>query len=147
MPLGIEGGDVALGVLDLARDAENLGGGIFPGDRGVDFTVIVEETLQGFDVAATVGLIGAGHQQGKVFLLGIVAREVGMDALGDVAEEGLETRRWVELFGFAGLAECGIMGFLRSLASFVGSATGGVRVVEGRLRAQRCALRGRRARP
>ena len=26
VPLGIEGGDVALGVLDLARDAEKLGG-------------------------------------------------------------------------------------------------------------------------
>jgi hypothetical protein len=60
--LSIEFGDVALGVLDLARDAEKLGGGAFAGDGGVDFAVIVKETLQDLGVAPAVGLIGAGHQ-------------------------------------------------------------------------------------
>jgi len=127
---GLEGGDVALGVLDLARDAEKLGASTFACDGGVDFAVIVKETLQGFGVAAAVGLIGAGHKQGEVLLLGVVASEVGVDAFGDVAKEGLEAGRWVELFGFVGVAECGIVGFLRALAGFVGSAAGGVGVVE-----------------
>ena len=35
MPLGVEGGDVALGVLDLARDADELSGGAFAVDEGV----------------------------------------------------------------------------------------------------------------
>jgi hypothetical protein len=128
--LGVEGGDVALGVLDLACDAEKLGGGAFAGDGGVNFAVIVKETLQGFGVAAAVGLIGAGHQQSEMLLLGVVAREVWMDALGDVAEEGLEAGRWVELFGFVSIAECGIMGLLRTLTGFLGSAAGGVGIVE-----------------
>ena len=63
-------------------------------------------------------------------MLSVVARKVGVDALGDVAEESLEAGRWVELFGFAGLAECGIMGLLRTLAGFLGSTAGGVGVVE-----------------
>jgi hypothetical protein len=130
VPLGIERGDIALGVLYLARDAEKLGGGAFAGDGGVDFAVIVKQTLQGFGVATAVRLIGASHQQGEVLLLGVVAREVGVDALGDIAEECLEAGRWVELFGFAGIAKCGIVGFLRALTGFFGSAPGGVGVVE-----------------
>jgi hypothetical protein len=130
VPLGIERGDVALGVLDLARDAQKLGGGAFACDGGVDLAVIVKQALQGFCVAAVVGLIGAGHQQGEVLLLGVVAREVGVDALGDLAKEGLEAGRWVELFGFAGIAECGIMGLLRALAGILSPAAGGVGVVE-----------------
>src|ERR1700678_377798 len=62
--LSFEGGDVALRVQDLARDAEKLGSDAFASDGGVDFEVIVKQTLQGFGVAATVGLIGAGHQKG-----------------------------------------------------------------------------------
>jgi hypothetical protein len=65
-----------------------------------------------------------------VFLLSVVAREVGMDALGDLAKKSLEAGRWVKLFGFAGIAECNIMGLLRLLAGFLGSAAGGVGVVE-----------------
>jgi hypothetical protein len=130
VPLGIEGGDVSLGVLDLARNAEKLGDGTFARDGGVDFAVIVKKTLQSFGVTATVGLIGAGHQQGEVLLLIVVAGEVGMDALGDVAEEGLEAGRWVELFGFAGIAECGIVSFPRAMASLLGAAASGVGVVE-----------------
>jgi hypothetical protein len=34
--LGIKGGDVALGVLDLASNADQLGGSTFTGDGGVD---------------------------------------------------------------------------------------------------------------
>ncbi|WP_433983956.1 hypothetical protein RBB78_00665 [Tunturiibacter empetritectus] len=65
-----------------------------------------------------------------MFLLRVVAREVGMDALGDVAEESLKAGRWVELFGFTSITECGIVGLLRALAGLLGSATGGVGVVE-----------------
>jgi hypothetical protein len=130
VPLGIEGRNVALGMLDLARDAEKLSGGAFPGDGGVDFAVIIKETLQSLRVSATVSLIGACHQQGEVLLLGIVAREVGVDALGDVAEEGLEAGRRVELFGFVGIAKCSVMGLLRALARLFSSAAGGVGVVQ-----------------
>jgi hypothetical protein len=130
VPLGIERGDVALGVLYLACDAKKLGGGAFAGDGGVDFAVIVKQTLQGFGVATAVRLIGASHQEGEVLLLGVVAREVGVDALGDIAEECLEAGRWVELFGFAGIAKCGIVGFPRALAGLFGSAPGRVGVVE-----------------
>jgi hypothetical protein len=128
--LGIESGDIALGVQYLARDAEKLGGSAFAGDGGVDFAVIVKETLQGFGVAAAVGLIGASHQQGEVLLLGVVAREVGVDALGNVAEEGLEAGRRIELFGFMGFAECGVMGFLCTPTGFLGPTAGRVGVVE-----------------
>src|SRR5580692_8344178 len=36
VPLSIEGGDVAFGVLDLARDAEKLGSSAFTGDGGIN---------------------------------------------------------------------------------------------------------------
>jgi hypothetical protein len=62
IPLGVEGDDIALGMLDLARDAEKLNASAFSSDGGVDFAVVVKQTLKGFGVAATVGLIGAGHQ-------------------------------------------------------------------------------------
>ncbi len=130
VPLGVEGGDVALGVVDLACDAKKLGGGAFAGDGGIDLAVIVEQTLEGFGVAAGVGLIGAGHQEGEVLLLGVVAGEVWVDALGDLAEEGLEAGWRVELFGFAGLAECGIVGLLCALPGLFRPAAGGVGVVE-----------------
>jgi hypothetical protein len=130
VPLGIEGGYIALGVLDLARDAEKLGGNSFAGIGGVDLAVIVKETLQGFNVAAAVGLIGTGHQQSEVLLLGVVACEVGVYTLGDVAEEGLEAGRRIELFGFVGLTECGVVGFLSALAGLLGSPAGGLGVVQ-----------------
>jgi hypothetical protein len=65
-----------------------------------------------------------------MLLLGVVAREVGMDALGNVAEESLEAGWWIELFCFAGIAECGIVGLLRTLAGLLGAAAGGVGVIE-----------------
>jgi hypothetical protein len=130
VPLDVEGGDIALGVLDLASDAEKLGSGAFACDGGVDLAVIVKETLQGFGVAPAICLIGAGHQQGEMLLLCIIARKVGMDALGGVAEKGLEAGRWIELFDFTGIAERGIMGLLRALSGFLGVATSGVGVVE-----------------
>jgi hypothetical protein len=129
-PLSVESGYVALGVLNLARDAEKLSSCAFAGDGGVDFAMIIKQTLQGFGVTAAVRLIGASHQQGEVLLLGVIAREVGVDALGDVAEECLEAGRGVELFGLAGLTKCGIVRFLGALAGLLGSATGGVGVVE-----------------
>jgi hypothetical protein len=130
VPLRIEGGDVALGVLDLARDAKKLSDSAFAGNRGVDLAMIVKETLQRFGVTTAVGLVGAGHQQGEVLLLGVVAREVGVDALGDVSEESLKAGRWIELFGFVRIPICGIMGLLRTLASLLGSSAGGVGIVE-----------------
>jgi hypothetical protein len=45
VPLRIEGGDVALGVLDLARDAKKLSDSAFAGNRGVDLMMIVQQTL------------------------------------------------------------------------------------------------------
>jgi hypothetical protein len=128
--LGIEGSDIALGVLHLARDAEKLGSGVFPGDSGVDLAMIVKKTLQSFGVSTTVGLIGAGHQQREVLLFDVVACEVGMDTLGDIAEEGLEAGRRVELFGFVGVTERSIVRLLRALTSLLGVATGRVGVVQ-----------------
>jgi hypothetical protein len=130
VPLGIEGSDVALSVLDLPRDAVKLRGSAFPGDGGIDLAVIVKQTLQGFDVATAVGLVGAGHQQRKVLLLGLIPCEVGVNTLRDIAKESFETRRRVELFGLASIAECGIMGLLRPLAGLLGAAACGVGVVE-----------------
>src|ERR1700743_287603 len=43
--LGIELCDIALGVLDLARNAEKLRGSAFASDGGVDLMVIVKQTL------------------------------------------------------------------------------------------------------
>jgi hypothetical protein len=117
-------------MLDLARDAETLGGSAFVANGTDDFKVIVKQTLQRFGVAAAIGVIGASHQQSKVPLLAVVAREVGVDALGNVAEKRLEAGRRVKLFGFVGIAECGIMGFLRTLAGFLSSAASRVGVVE-----------------
>jgi hypothetical protein len=82
----------------MAHDAEKLGGRAFTGYGGVDLAMIVKETLESFGVAAALGPIGAGHQQGEVLLLGVVARDIGVDALGNLAEEGLEAGRWIELW-------------------------------------------------
>ena len=92
--------------------------------------VVVEDALEGVDVAAGVGGVGEGHEAGEVGLLDGVAGEVGVDALGDVAEEGFEGGRWVELFGFAGFGEGGVVGFVGALAGFGGVLAGGVGVVE-----------------
>ncbi len=130
---GVEVGDVALGVLDLAGDAEELGGGAFAGDGGVDLAVVVEETLEGFGVAAGVGLVGAGHEEGEVLLLGVVAGEVRVDALGEVAEEGFEAGGWIELFSFVGCAEGFVVGLLGLAAGLFSAEASGVGVVEGDL--------------
>jgi len=130
LPLGIEGGDVALGVLNLACDSEQLGGRAFAGDGGVDFAVIIKQTLQGFCIAAAVGLICASHQQSEVLLLRVIACEVGVNALSDITKESFEAGWWIELFGLTRLAECGIVGLLRALAGLLCSAPGGVGVVE-----------------
>jgi hypothetical protein len=130
VPLSFKRGDVALGVQDLTRDAEELSGDTFPFDGGADFAMIVKETLQGFAVAAAVGLVGAGHQQRKVSLLGGIAREVGMNAFGNIAKKCLKTRRRIELFRMVDITECGIMGLLRALARLRSPLPGGVGVVE-----------------
>jgi hypothetical protein len=128
--LSVEGRYVALCVADLACDAKQLGRGTFFGNNGIDFTVIIEKTLQGFSIAAFVSLIGASHQQGEMLLLGFVACEVGVDAPGDVAEESLEAGWRIELFGFAGVAECGVTTFLCALAGLFGAAARSIGVVE-----------------
>jgi hypothetical protein len=128
--LRIQSSHVALGVAYLARNAQKLGGRALTGDGGMDLTVIVQQTLQGFRVSTVVGLIGAGHQQGEVPLFGRIAREVGMHALGDLSKEGLETGRRIELFGRAGIAERSVMGLLCAQAGFRGPAASGVGVVE-----------------
>jgi len=130
VPLSIEFGDVALGMLDLAHNTQNLGGGTLTGDGAADLAVILKETLQDFYVAAAIRLIGAGHQQCEVLLLGLGAREVRVNALRKLAKEGLEDGRWIELFGFAGIAECGVMGLLCALAGILSSAAGSVGVIE-----------------
>lgn len=61
VPLRLERGDIALGVLDLARDAEKFRSGPFAGDRGVDLAMIVKQTLQRFGIAATIRLVSASH--------------------------------------------------------------------------------------
>jgi hypothetical protein len=131
--LGIERGNVALRVLDLAGDAEKLGGFVFAGDQGVDLAVIVEQTLKGFGIATFVSLVGKGHEQGEVLLLGIIAGEVRMDPLGDLAEESLEIGRRVELLGLVGFAECSVVGLLRLPASLLGPTASRFGVIEGHL--------------
>ena len=92
--------------------------------------MIVKQTLQHFSVAAAVGLVGARHQQGKVLLLGVIPREVRMNALGNLAEQRLEAGRRVKLFGFARRAERADLGLLRALASLRSPAPCRVGVVE-----------------
>jgi hypothetical protein len=45
VPLSIQRSDIAFGVLDLARDAEKFGSGVFASGGGVDLTMIIKETL------------------------------------------------------------------------------------------------------
>ncbi len=130
VPLSVEYGDVALGVLELARDAQKLCGAVFTDDGGVDFEVIVKKSLQSFSIATSVCLIGAGHQQGEVLLLDVIAREVRVNSFRDVTEESLETGWWIELCGIVSIAECGVMSLLGALTSTLSSAARGVGVVE-----------------
>ena len=53
-----------------------------------------------------------------------------MDAFGNLAKEGLEAGRRIELFGFPGIAECGIVSLLRLPAGLLRAAAGGVGIVE-----------------
>ena len=130
VPLGIKFIHIALGVPDLACNAQKLGGRSFACDGSVDLAMIVKKTLEGVCVSAVIGLIGAGHQQGKVLLLGRVASKVRVNALGDLAKERLEAGRRVEFFDRVGISECGIMSLLRALASIFSPTACGVGVVE-----------------
>jgi hypothetical protein len=131
VPLGIEYRDVALRVLNLARDAQKLRGTRFAFDGSVDFAVIVQQTQQRVRVAAAVGLVGTGHQEREVLLLRFIASKVGMDTLGKIAEERLEAGRWVKLFNLlAFIAECSVVRLLRALASFRGPLSRGIGVVK-----------------
>jgi hypothetical protein len=89
VPFSIQSSDIAFGMLNLSRDAEKFGSRVFASYGGVDFTMVIKETLQGFGVATAIGLIGSGHKQREVFLFVIIARKVGMDTFGNVTEEGL----------------------------------------------------------
>jgi Na+-transporting NADH:ubiquinone oxidoreductase subunit NqrA len=64
--LTVEGGEVAVSVKELTVDAEELGGCTFACNGCVDFAMVVKEALEGFNVTALVGLIGAGHEAGEV---------------------------------------------------------------------------------
>jgi hypothetical protein len=128
--LGIQGSDVALGVPDLPCNAKKLRRRSFTRNESVNLAVIVKQTLQRFGVAPAVRLISTSHQQREVPLLGIVAREVGVDALSNVAEQRLEAGRRVKLFGFAGIPKCSVVRLLRLTASLLGPAACGVGIVE-----------------
>jgi hypothetical protein len=130
LALGFEVGDVALGVADLAGDAQELGCGTFAGDGGVDLAVIVEHALEEVGVAAAIGLVGARHQQGEMLLLVFVASEVGMNAPGDLAKECLEAGGRIGLLSLMRGGEGGVVGLLRLAAGFGGALTGRVGVVE-----------------
>ncbi len=126
----VERSNVALGMLDLARDTKKLSRRAFACNGGVDLVVIVKQPLQRLGIAAAISLVRASHQQREVLQLGVVACEVRVDALGDVAEQGLEAGRRVKLFGFVGLTECSIVGLLCLPASLFGAAASGVRIIE-----------------
>lgn len=129
--LGVESGDVALGMTDLARNPVEFGGGVLAGEGGgVDLEVVAEQALERLVVAAAVGLVGTRHKQGEVPLLLGIAGEVGMNALGDVAEEGFEAGRRVELLGVVRFGKGGVASFVRALASCFGSLAGSVGVEE-----------------
>lgn len=128
--LGIESSNVTLRVLDLASDAKKLRRCAFSSKGSVELAMIVEKALQCLDVAAFVGLIGAGHQQRKVLLLNGVTCKVGMDALGDIPKDRLEIRKRLKLFSFVVNGKCSIMAFLRAPAGFLGAAACGVGVIQ-----------------
>lgn len=129
-PLCIERCDVAFCVLDLARDAMQLSRGAFSGNRCVDLAMIVEKTLQGLNIAAFICLVGAGHQEGEVLLLGIIACEVGMDALGKVAKESLQARWRVELLWLDGVVKSRVMALLRAASCLGGPLAGSIGFIE-----------------
>src|SRR5580692_13217955 len=52
VPLRIESGNVALGVPDLARNAQQLDSSALARDGGIDLVVIVQETLQRLHIPA-----------------------------------------------------------------------------------------------
>ena len=103
LELGVDGRDVLFGLGDFFGEALAVGGGgvVVAGvGRGV---VAVEHALQEVGVGAEEGGVGLGHQVGAVELVVGVAGAVGMDALGDLAEEGFEVEgEWVG---------CGVLGW------------------------------------
>jgi hypothetical protein len=60
--LRIEIRNIALGVSDLPGDAEQFRCRSFAVDGGVDLAVVVKQTLEYVGIAASIGLVGAGHQ-------------------------------------------------------------------------------------
>jgi hypothetical protein len=133
MPLSIQRGNVALSMLNLARDAKKLGSSAFAGDGSINLAMIVQQTLQRLSITTAVSLIGTSHQQRKVPLLVVIARKVRMYALSHVAEEGLQARRRIKLLSLASLAERGIMGLLRLPAGLLGSTPRRAGVIKGDL--------------
>ena len=66
-----------------------------------------------------------------MLLLRVIARaEVGVDPLGDITKQRLQTRRWIKLWSFAGLPERCLVRLLRLPPSLLGAATCGLRIVE-----------------
>lgn len=102
--LGGEGEQVLLGLGDLEGDALELGGGgeVVAGVRGG--VVAVEHAPEHGGVVAEEGCVCLGHEMGAVTPVVDAAGAVGMDALGDGAEEGFEVEGcgvglWVGFWG------------------------------------------------
>ena len=92
--------------------------------------MIVEHAQQHVCIASAVRLVGTRHQQGEVAGLGIVAREVGMDALGDITKQRLQAGRRIELLRLLRRAMCGIMRLPRTLAALLSPLPRRVGVVQ-----------------
>ena len=82
--LGVEGEEVGLDGGDLGEGAGELGGGFVGGGGEV---VAVQHAVEEVGVGAEEGFVGLGHEVGAVALVAGIASEVGVDALGDFAEE------------------------------------------------------------
>ncbi len=113
MPFGIKRGNVALSMLYLPRDPQQLGSSALTGNGSINLPVIVQQTLQHLGVPPAVRLIGPSHQQREVPLLVIIPRKIWVYALGNIAEKRLKTRRRIKLLSLPGLPKRRIMGLLR----------------------------------
>jgi hypothetical protein len=95
-------------MLDQRDGPGELGAGVGRFDGKV---VGVQHAVQESGVFAQERGVGLGHELGAVSLVVVVAGVVGMDALGDLAEEGFEVGFRVQGGGFRGCcigcARCG----------------------------------------
>jgi hypothetical protein len=128
--LGFKLGDIAVRVAYLAVHPGQLCLSVFACNYRVNLTVIVEQLLQHFRVAAGIGLVGPRHQQSEVLLLRFVAREIGMNAFCELAKKRFQVRRRIDDFGLAIFAKGGFMRFMGACARLFRSLAGPVGVVK-----------------